>query len=141
VNLLLDTNVVSEWTKPRPDPGLVEWLAELDEDRAYVSVVTLAELRHGVAHLPRGARRRRLDAWLRHELPQRFERRVLPVDERVAEAWGEIVAQRDAIGRPIGAMDAFIESTAAVHGLAIVTRNVRDFAASVATVINPWRLG
>jgi predicted nucleic acid-binding protein len=61
LSFLLDTNVVSEWTRPLPDEGVVAWLAEVDEDRVFISVVTLAELRHGVARLPAGARRTRLD--------------------------------------------------------------------------------
>ena len=75
MSFLLDTNVVSEWTKSRPDAGVVAWLAELDEDRAFISVVTLAELRHGVERMPAGARRSRLDEWLATQLPLRFEAR------------------------------------------------------------------
>src|SRR5215210_1866149 len=79
VNYLLDTNVVSEWTKPRPDPGVTDWLADADEDRVYLSVVTLAELRHGVERLADGARKARLDRWLTDELLLRFEGRVLAI--------------------------------------------------------------
>jgi toxin FitB len=138
VNFLLDTNVVSEWANPRPNAGVIAWLAEIDEDRAFISVVTLAELRYGVARLPSGARRRRLDAWLQHDLPLRFETRTLLVDERVAEAWGNIVAERDALGRPIGSMDALIAATARTHGLSLVTRDVGDFAPSLQDIVNPW---
>jgi len=138
VNFLLDTNVVSEGIRPRPDAGVVAWLAALDEDRAFISVVTLAELRHGIARLPESAKRRRLDDWLRHELPLRFEGRVLPVDESVADAWGEIVAQRGALGRPIASMDALIAATARTHRLSLVTRDVDDFAASLRNIVNPW---
>jgi toxin FitB len=141
VSFLLDTNVVSEWVKPRPDPGVVAWLAEVDEDRVFISVVALAELRHGVERLEHGRRRERLDAWLRDELPLRFEGRVLAVDAAVAEAWGREVARRDEMGRPIGAMDAFIAATAQVHELTLVTRNVLDFEPSVKTIVNPWDRG
>jgi toxin FitB len=89
VNFLLDTNVVSEWAKPRPNPDVVRWLADVDEDRVFLSVVTLAELRYGVEKLPAGARRTRLDAWLRGELRERFEGRILAVDEAVAEQMGD----------------------------------------------------
>ena len=73
MSFLLDTNVVSEWVKPRPHPGVITWLAEADEDRVFLSVVTLAELRHGVERMAAGSRRARLDVWLREELPLRFE--------------------------------------------------------------------
>jgi predicted nucleic acid-binding protein len=80
VNYLLDTNVVSEWTTPRPNSGVVAWLAGVNEDTVFVSVVTLAELRHGVERMGDGPRKARLDTWLVHELPLRFGGRVLAVD-------------------------------------------------------------
>lgn len=138
MSFLLDTNVVSEWVKPRPDPGVVAWLAEVDEDRVFLSVVTLAELRHGIARMTDGSRRKRLDEWLRNELPLRFEGRVLSIDAVVADAWGEVVAAREAKGRPIDVMDAFIAAVARTHGLTLVTRNAEDFKAFVKAVINPW---
>lgn len=141
MSFLLDTNVVSEWVRPRPDPGVVAWLAEADEDRVFISVVTLAELRHGIDRLAAGRRRQRLDEWLRHALPLRFEGRVLSVDAAVADAWGQLVAHREAAGRPIGPMDAFIAATAQLHQLTLVTRNASDFTASVADVIDPWSAG
>ena len=138
MNFLLDTNVVSEWTKPRPNSGVVSWLAEADEDRVFISVVTLAELRYGVERMATGNRRRRLEEWLGGELPLRFEGRVLSVDKAVADAWGHVVARRNATGRPIGAMDAFIAATVKVHGLTLVTRNASDFELTVKAIVNPW---
>lgn len=136
---LLDTNAVSEWAKPAVDPGLSAWLADADEDRLFLSVITLAELRRGVARLDDGARRRRLDNWLRHDVPDRFAGRILPIDEAVADSWGEVTARREASGHGITAMDALIAATAIVHGLTLVTRNVRDFAPPVTAIVNPWR--
>jgi toxin FitB len=139
VNFLLDTNVVSEWTKQRPDVGVVAWLAEVDEDRVFISVVTLAELRHGVERLPAGARRERLDAWLTRDLPVRFEARMLPVDAGTANAWGRVMARGQAAGRPVGTMDAFIAATAEQHDLTLVTRNITDFEALKVRLVSPWR--
>jgi toxin FitB len=131
-------NVLSEWTSPRPNPGVVAWLAEVDEDRVFISVITLARLRHGIERMAAGARRKRLDEWLRDELPLRFEARVLPVNGAVADAWGKIVARAETAGRPIHAMDAFIAATAEVHGFTLVTRNASDFEASLKAIVNPW---
>lgn len=139
MNFLLDTNVVSEWTKARPDSGVVAWLAQIDEDAVFLSVVTFAELRHGIERLPASKRRKQLDEWLRSDLPLRFEQRVLPVDGVVADEWGRLVARHDALGRPIHAMDALIAATAQVHALTLVTRNTSDFEASVKSVVNPWK--
>jgi predicted nucleic acid-binding protein len=141
VNFLLDTNVVSEWVRPRPDAGVMTWLAEADEDRVFISIVTLAELRHGIERLPSGARRDRLDAWLTSQVPDRFETRVLSVDADIANAWGRIMARGQAAGRPVGTMDAFIAATAEQHGLTLVTRNVTDFDILGIQLINPWGNG
>lgn len=138
MSYLLDTNIVSEWVKPRPEPKVVNWLADIDEDRVFLSVVTLAELRHGVERLSVSRRRTRLDEWLRHDLPARFEGRVLPMDETIAAAWGVIVARREAKGRPIGVMDAWIAATAETHELTLVTRNAADFRDAVSAVLDPW---
>lgn len=136
---LLDTNVVSEWTKPLPNPGLVEWLEDVDEDGVFLSVVTFAELRHGIERLAEGARRKKLDEWLRSELPLRFEGRIALVDGAVADECGRLVARHEAGGRPIHAMDALIAATARVHGFTLVTRNVSDFQFSLKSLLNPWK--
>lgn len=138
MNFLLDTNVVSEWTKPRPDSGVVAWLAEVDEDRVFISVVTLAELRHGIERMPSGARRNRLDVWLSEQVPARFEARVLAVDIETAHTWGRVTARGRSGGRPVGAMDAFIAATAERHQLTLVTRNVSDFDSLGIRLLNPW---
>jgi predicted nucleic acid-binding protein len=138
VTFLLDTNVVSEWVKVRPDSGVVSWFAETDEDRIYISVITIAELRYGIARMEKSSRQKRLDEWLRHELPLRFEGRILPIDGSIADAWGDVMASREAQGRPISAMDAFIAATVKVHDLTLVTRNVSDFKPSVKAIIAPW---
>jgi toxin FitB len=137
VTFLLDTNVVSEWVKPQPDPGVVRWLADADEDRLYLTVVTLAELRHGIERLDVGARRKRIEAWI-DELKERFEQRILPIDENVAEYWGRLMARSEAKGRRIHVMGGFLAATAEVHGLTLVTRNVEDFATAGCPLYSPW---
>jgi predicted nucleic acid-binding protein len=138
VNYLLDTNVVSEWTKPCPNPGVVSWLAEVDEDRVFISVITIAELRHGIERMDAGARRHRLDRWLADELSFRFEGRVLPVDAGTANRWGQIMARGQGAGRPVSPMDAFIAATAEQHDLGLVTRNGSDFEGLGIRLVNPW---
>jgi toxin FitB len=140
VSFLLDTNVVSEWTKPEPNPGVMGWLSRVTEDEVYLSVVTLAEVRHGIERLPSGRRRRSLDEWLRTELAMRFEERIVLVDGAIADEWGRLVARREARGRTLQAMDGLIAATASVHGLTLVTRNEEDFRGSVGSILNPWVL-
>jgi predicted nucleic acid-binding protein len=124
VSFLLDTNVVSESIKPHPNPGMTAWLEEVDEDRTFLSVITLAELRYGIDRLPSGKRRHRLEEWAAVDLPARFEGRILAVDP--------------AIGRRMEVMDAFIAATAAIHQLTVVTHNVSHFEPILKDVLDPW---
>ena len=137
MNFLLDTNAVSEWVKPWPNPGLIRWMESADEDRLFLSVVTLAELHYGVERMPAGMRRTRVERWLRLEVPLRFEKRVLPVSEEIAVVWGRAVALSESAGRPMSVMDAFLAATAQVHDLTLVTRNVDHFRVLKA-VLSPW---
>lgn len=139
MNFLLDTNAVSEWVKPHPNPGIIAWMESADEDRIFISVISFAELRFGVERMAAGSRRSRLEEWLRHELPLRFEGRILPVTTSVAEAWGKMVSASQAVGRPMGVMNAFLAATAEIHHLTLVTRNVSDFRLLHA-VLNPWAM-
>ena len=136
MSFLLDTNVISEWVKPRPNPGVIAWLSKVDEGEVFLSVVTFAELRYGIERLAAGVRRRRLEEWLRSELPARFDARIVGVDGAIADEWGRLVARREARGRPIHAMAALIAATAQVYGLTLVTRNTADFDGSVRVVLN-----
>lgn len=138
MNYLLDTNVISEPTKARPNEGVVNWLATVNEDSVFMSVVTVTELRYGIERLPAGKRRSRLDTWLRQELIPRFEGRVLPVDLEIAEVCGRLVARTESVGRQMEPRDAFLAATAEVHGLALVTRNVADFESIVGNIVTPW---
>jgi len=138
VTYLLDTNVVSEWTRPRPDPNVVAFLAGTNEDTLFLSVVTLAELRRGVARMPDGRRRLALDTWLETDLTQRFDGRILGIDTEVADAWGRIMAAAEQSGRTPGVMDVWIAATATVRGLTLATRDVRDFAPLGVRVFCPW---
>lgn len=138
MNFLLDTNVVSEPLKPQPDSNVLGWLGAADEDRLFISVVTLAELRTGIERMPTGARRKRLEEWLENDLPLRFDGRILPIDSAVADACGKTVARCLDLGRPIQVMDAFIAATAEVHDLTLVTRDVTAFQPTLKSVLNPW---
>jgi predicted nucleic acid-binding protein len=129
MNFLLDTNVVSEPMRPRPNAGVLKWLGEVDEESTFISVVTITELRYGIE---------RLDGWLQRDLRVRFEGRILPVDFEVANVCGGIIARRESLGRPIEPRDAFIAATAEVYGLTLVTRNVSDFEPTIKTIVRPW---
>jgi toxin FitB len=138
VNLLLDTNVLSEVQRPAPDLKVLGWLDAVDEDRTFISVASIAELRRGIALMDEGRRRNALAAWLADDLPARFAARLLPIDHAVAERWGDLMAQSRGSGVALSVMDGFFAATALANNLTLVTRNVKDFAAFGVPLFNPW---
>ncbi|MBX5151491.1 type II toxin-antitoxin system VapC family toxin [Rhizobium lentis] len=138
MRLLLDTNVLSEVTKPNPDARVLGWLDGLDEDRSFISVVSVAEIRRGVALMDKGRKRDVLADWLARDLPQRFERRIIPVDEAVALAWGDLMGHAKRSGRGLSSMDGLIAATAVAHDLTLATRNTRDFQGLGIELVDPW---
>jgi toxin FitB len=138
VSFLLDTNVVSELVRPRPNRDVTQWVLKNAEDSLFVSVLTLAELRFGIQRLVAGARRLRLEAWIRTEMQGRFEGRVISVDEPIANAWADLMAGSEAAGRRMAAMDCFLAATALVWDLTLVTRNTADFTSYGGAVFSPW---
>ena len=136
---LLDTNVVSELIKARPDERVVEWIRAADESDLHLSVLTFAEIRFGIEKLAQGARRERLRRWTETELTDRFEDRILDIDRSIAELWGVIMARGFAISVRLPVMDTLLAATAEHHGLIMVTRNIRDFARAGVATLDPWK--
>lgn len=134
----MDTNVLSEVTKLAPDARVLEWLNRLDEDRSFISVVSIAEIRRGVALMDDGRKREALAEWLARDLPQRFEQRVLPVDESVALAWGDLMGLAKRRGRGLSSMDGLIAATAITQELTLATRNTKDFEGFEIELFDPW---
>ena len=118
----------------------MDWIDSQTENDLFLSVVTLAELRHGVERLQAGKRKKQLSEWLENGLVDRFQGRWIQVDGLIANEWGRLSARCDERGRPIGAMDALLASTAVVHDLTLVTRNMSDFEAALSRIVNPWAL-
>lgn len=141
MSFLLDTNVVSEWVKPVPDPNVVRWLSEVDEDQVFLSVASLAEIRRGVELMDPGRRRELLTDWLTGELPARFEGRILDIDRRIAETWGVLMARGHKAGLNLGSLDAFFAATAEIYRLTLATRNVQHFERLGISLLNPWQDG
>jgi predicted nucleic acid-binding protein len=135
---LLDTNCISELVRVQPEPRVLEWLEAADESLLYLSVLTLGELRKGLAALPAGRRRTRLEVWLEVELRTRFSGRILAIDAAVADRWGWLTAQAERQGTPLAVIDGLLAATALHYNLTVVSRNVSDFANVQAPVLNPW---
>lgn len=135
---LLDTNVLSELRKPRPDAHVVAFVAAQPLDRLFVSTVTLAEIRFGIERLPDALRRTELSDWLAHRVRPMFEQRVLPVSEDVMFRWRLLVEEGRQASHTFSQPDLIIAATALQHGLTLVTRDIGDFARARVPLLNPW---
>jgi toxin FitB len=135
---LLDTNVISELVKPRPEPRVTTWIESTDESLLYISVLTLGEIRRGISALPQARRRATLEAWLNKDLRSRFRGRVLTIDEEGADRWGLITAQARKIGIALPVIDGLLAATALQHNLTFVTRDIGEVSSLGVAVFNPW---
>lgn len=124
---LVDTNVPSELTRPKPEVHVAELLKQAGKERVYVSVLTLGEICKGIGELPISAKRTNLQYWLDSVLRPWFAGRVLPITAPIAERWGFLAAEAKVAGIPLAVVDGLLAATALEHNLTLVTRNVRDF--------------
>lgn len=137
---LLDTNVVSEFTRVRPEPKVISWFQATSEELLYLSVLTVGEIRKGIDSLPRSNKRALLESWLANDLVLRFAGRILEVNLDIAERWGLISAQAKIAGTPLAMIDGLMAATALHHNLTLVTRNTKDVRMAGINVLNPWQL-
>jgi toxin FitB len=135
---LLDTNCISEVVRVKPEPRVMEWIEAAEETLLYLSVLTLGEIRKGLAGLPQGKRRTQLETWLEVELGARFAGRILSIDQSIADRWGLLTASAKAKGKTLSTIDGLLAATAVQHNLTIVSRNVSDFSNTPVPVLNPW---
>ena len=136
---LLDTNVISEIIKPKPSPKVVEWLEATNEELLFLSVLTIGEIRKGINLHSDAGRRAKLEAFLASDIRERFEDRILPIDDAVAERWGLLAARtRTERNHVLPVIDGLLAATALHHDLTFVTRNVGDVALTGVSIFNPW---
>ncbi len=137
--ILIDTNVISELWKITPDPGVLDWIDAQAIETLYLSAITVAELRFGLAIMPRGKRREIYQERLEHEVLPAFMGRVLPFDLDTSQAYATLMEQAKTEGKAISTADGYIAATAAIRALTIATRDIAPFQAAGLTVINPWK--
>jgi predicted nucleic acid-binding protein len=135
---LLDTNIVSELIKPKPEPRVTAWIDSTDETLLYLSVLTLGEIRKGIGLLRDAPRRVVLEAWLDSDLTLRFAERILPIDRAVADRWGRLTAEAAVAKSPLPVIDGLLAATALDQNLTLVTRNTKHIAVTGVPVFNPW---
>jgi tRNA(fMet)-specific endonuclease VapC len=139
MSYLLDTCVISELAASQPNEKVVNWLADLDPDKVYLSVVTLGEIQKGIEKLPPSKKKEALRAWLKDDLLIRFRGRLLPLETGEMLTWGGLISRIEAKGTPMPLIDSLIAATALHHDLVLVTRDEDDFAPSGAHIVNPWK--
>jgi len=136
---LLDTNVISELIKPKPDPKVVKWIEATEEELMYLSVLTIGEIRKGINLHPDSGKRAKLEAWLASNVWARFEDRILPVNGAVAERWGLLTAKaKTEKNHKLPVVDGLLAATAQHHDLILVTRNVDDVTPTGVQLFDPW---
>lgn len=138
MSYLLDTNVVSELVRPKPEPHVLKWFDDVPSRALHLSVLSLGEIRKVIELMKDGARKEKLRLWLEQELTGWFEDRLLPVSAQVADRWGRLLAESK---QPVPAIDSLLAATALHHELRLVTRNTADFKFRGLEVINPWQAG
>lgn len=138
MSYLLDTNVISELVKHKPNERVVKWIDDINSEKLYLSVISIGEIRKGVAGIQEPRRQEKISQWLESELPDYFEERILNIDLKVADMWGQLQSKNKAYTLP--AIDGLIAATAQVHNLTLVTRNTKDFNNVSIKIINPWEI-
>jgi predicted nucleic acid-binding protein len=136
--ILLDTNVLSDSSRARPDPSAKAWIVAQRPAELFICTPVLAELRYGVERLPTGRRRADLDDWVRRIEQEGFPDRILSFDRSAAHEFGRLFHKRVSIGRPIATLDAMIAAIARAHGAALATRDIDDFVGLEIEIINPF---
>jgi toxin FitB len=138
MDYLLDTCVLSEFTRRTPEDKVIRWLDSLDEEKLFISVITVGEIQHGIERLPASHRKNELQTWMNDRLVMRFGERILPLDTQTLLRWGTLTANMESSGHPLPVMDGLIVATAMQHNLIIATRNVADFQPCGVPILNPW---
>lgn len=136
--LLLDTCVISEQTRRQPSEQVRLWLDRQPPESLHLSVISIAEIRQGIQRLESSERSLDYTTWLDEDVLPAFAGRILPIDLDIAQYWGDIRGRGLREGRPLPLVDSMIAATAAVHGMSIVTRNVKDFEQYGVRIMNPW---
>ncbi|MDT0137310.1 type II toxin-antitoxin system VapC family toxin [Acidovorax sp. PRC11] len=136
--ILLDTNVMSEPLRQAPEPRVIEWIDAQAMETLFLSAITVAELRAGVALLPAGKRRAGLQDNLEKRVLPLFAGRVLPFDLACTQSYAKLIAKSRSAGLAIATADGYIAAIAAANGFAVATRDTSPFEAAGVTVINPW---
>ena len=139
MKFLLDTCVISELMAKRPNQAVIQWIESVDEDRLFLSVITIGEIRKDVAKLGDSPRKLELQEWLSDHLLSRFGDRIVPIDTGVMLNWGQLVGNLERLGKPMPLMDSLIAAIVQHGDFVLVTRNEADFECADVRMLNPFK--
>ncbi len=135
---LLDTNVLSETVRPKPETRVLTWFEEHNPSELFLAAMTIGELMRGARKIKEVSRREVYERWIEEDLTQQFDGRILSFDDRAARTWGRLMDDGDRNGRTPSSADAQIAAVAIDHGMVLVTRNTKDFQYFDLEIQNPW---
>lgn len=135
---ILDTSVISELVAIQPDPSVMGWIENVDPEDVYLSVITIGELKKGIAKIPNSQRKTILENWLIDDLLVRFQDHLLSIDTDIMMMWGSLITRMETIGKPMPAINSLLAATAAQNEYTLVTRNIRDFEHTGILLLDPW---
>jgi predicted nucleic acid-binding protein len=139
MKFLLDTCIISELMAKRPNQAVMQWIDSVDEDRLFLSVITIGEIRKGIAKLADSPQKLELQEWLSDHLLSRFSDRIVVIDTGVMSDWGQLVGNLERVGKPMPLMDSLIAATVLHGDFVLVTRNDADFASADVRMLNPFK--
>ena len=141
MNYLLDTCVISEYTRREPSLKVIHWVNELDESDLFLSVITIGEIKKGIERLPAGSSRKQdLALWLNNGLLGRFSGRIYPLTVEILLRWGTLYAELEASSQSLSTLDSLIAATTLFNHAILVTRNEDHFRSTGVEIVNPWKL-
>ena len=141
MSFILDTNIISEFISKNPNQNVIDYINSIDEEKIYISVITIGEIRFGIERLDKKYQDKKIERlidWLENDLINRFSNRILDIDTSIMIKWGQISSQAQTIGKILPIMDSLIASTCLVKDKILITRNTKDFEQLGIKIINPF---
>lgn len=138
MKFLLDTCVISELVKARPQTSVIEWIDSTKEEQIYLSSLTIGEIFQGIELIPNGKKKDKFLNWVNIDLLNRFQEKIIPITFEVAQKWGEISGVSEKAGKKLPVIDSLIAATGITFSLIVVTRNIKDLERTGAKILNPW---
>lgn len=138
MNYLLDTCILTEFARKKPEPKVIRWMDSIDHDAIFTSAITIGEIQRGIERLPESPRKDELLQWIYNGLVERLKDHIIPLDTTTLTIWGSLTAWRDGDGKPLGVLESLIAASALRNNMTIATRYTDVYHRTGVPVVNPW---